>query len=145
MWTYQLNKISSIKDVPKDAYGFIYLITILNKEHESLYIGKKILYNTIKRKMGKKDIALWRSQNSRGRVPKHKIVKKESDWLEYKGSHPVLLEYKGPIEKEIWCFAKSKKELTYLEEHYQHINNVLENPLFLNENIGGKFFRNKLR
>ena len=145
MWTYKTHTIYSLKHVPKDAYGFVYQITILGEGYQSLYIGKKALYHTIKRKMGKKALVQWREQNKIGRPPKYAITKKESDWLRYAGSHPTLLEHKGPIIKDIFCFAFSKKELTYLEEKYQFMNNVLENPLFINDNIGGRYFRSELK
>ena len=144
-WTYQGELVSSIIDVPKDAYGFVYLIDIKRKGKPSLYIGKKVFYHNIKRPFGKKDALRWRQEHPRGPIPKSKTVRRESDWLTYQGSHPVLKEHEGPIEKKIICFAESKRHLTYLEEKYQHLSYVLENSNYLNDNIGGRYFKNNLK
>ena len=54
-WTYQGKYITCLTDLPDSAIGFVYLITTNDGRK---YIGKKILFKTVKRKFGKKESAL---------------------------------------------------------------------------------------
>ena len=140
-WIYKNRLIDHIDKVPEDAYGFVYYITTGDKH----YIGKKILFNQIKRPMGKRDVKKWREHNLKGRPPKFKYNFKESDWLTYQGSNEFLKNYEGEMTKEILRFAVSNRELTYLEARAQFVFEVLEDPAFLNDNILGKFFKGNLK
>lgn len=140
-WSYKNGTYTSLEDFPKNCFGFIYLIK--NKKTETFYIGKKYLYHNLKRKLSKKDKALLEGI---GRKPTYEITQKESDWKTYWGSSKQLLqEIKDQgsenFSRIILDFAFNKKQLTYLEVKHQVVNNALEDPKCLNDNILGKFYR----
>ena len=136
MWYYLDKQINEISDLPKDTFGFIYQTTHLPTGKK--YIGKKSLIYNLKKKLGKKEKALW---EGKGRPPMYKRVLKESDWKTYYGSHSFIKEAnKEDLTREILEIAYHKKELTYLECKYQFTLGVLENKSYLNDNILGKFF-----
>ena len=147
-WLYKNKEISEITDLPKDTFGFIYKTTHIPSG--KMYIGKKSLMHSLKRKLGKKEKALWKGK---GRPPIYKQVLKESDWKKYYGSHAFIIDELNnatgtdtkkyryfPLKREIIHVAYSKKELTYLECKYQFSLSVLEDRKYLNDNILGKFF-----
>jgi hypothetical protein len=140
-WSYEGKIYDSVENFPKNCFGFIYLIQ--NKKDKTFYIGKKYLYHSVKRKLSKKNKALLEGT---GRKPTYEVIQKESDWKIYWGSSKQLHEdvKKQGLEdfnRVILDFAFNKKQLTYLEIKHQIINNVLEDPKSLNDNILGKFFR----
>ena len=130
MWKYKNKIIESIKDMPKDSYGFVYQVKHIPTGKK--YLGKKVLqFNRTLPPL-------------KGTKRKRKVVK-ESDWLTYYGSHPeittLIKEGKSlEFEREIIIFTNSKKLLTYFEIKYQMIKEVLESDDYLNYNILGKFF-----
>jgi len=135
-WLYKNKEINEISDLPKNAFGFIYQTTHLPTNKK--YIGKKSLIYNLKKKLGKKEKALW---EGKGRPPVYKRVLKESDWKKYYGSHSFIKEAnEEDLKREILEIAYHKKELTYLECKYQFTLGVLESRSYLNDNILGKFF-----
>ena len=135
-WLYKNKEINEISDLPKDAFGFIYQTTHLPTNKK--YIGKKSLMYNLKKKLGKKEKALW---EGKGRPPVYKRILKESDWKKYYGSHSFIKEAnEEDLKREILEIAYHKKELTYLECKYQFMLGVLESRSYLNDNILGKFF-----
>ena len=135
-WLYKNKEINEISDLPKDAFGFIYQTTPLPTNKK--YIGKKSLMYNLKKKLGKKEKALW---EGKGRPPMYKRVLKESNWKNYYGSHGFIKEAnEEDLKREILEIAYHKKELTYLECKYQFTLGVLESRSYLNDNILGKFF-----
>ena len=54
-WTYKTQLMESISDFPDETHGFVYMIT--HNPTKKAYIGKKILQNTTKVKLGKKKLA----------------------------------------------------------------------------------------
>ena len=147
-WLYKNKEINEIADLPKGAFGFIYKTTHIPSG--KLYIGKKSLMYNLKKKLGKKEKALW---EGKGRPPIYKQVLKESDWKKYYGSHSFIKDELSsatgidtkkyryfPFKREIIHIAYHKKELTYLECKYQFSLGVLEDKKYLNDNILGKFF-----
>ena len=135
-WLYRGSEINEISDLPNNAYGFVYQTT--HTPTGKKYIGKKSLIYNLKKKLGKKEKALW---EGKGRPPMYKRVLKESDWKTYYGSHSFIKEAnKEDLTREILEIAYHKKELTYLECKYQFTLGVLENKSYLNDNILGKFF-----
>ena len=135
-WLYRGSEINEISDLPNNAFGFVYQTTHLPTGKK--YIGKKSLIYNLKKKLGKKEKALW---EGKGRPPMYKRVLKESDWKTYYGSHSFIKEAnKEDLTREILEIAYHKKELTYLECKYQFTLGVLENKSYLNDNILGKFF-----
>lgn len=131
MWKYKNQQISSIEDMPKDTFGFVYLIT--NIETGEKYIGKKTLVSRVTRPPLK------------GEKRKRKVLK-ESNWKNYYSSNKVLkqLIIQGKqhlLQREILEFAPNKKLLSYFENYYLYFYKTIEpNSNFLNDNISGKFF-----
>ena len=135
-WLYKGSEINEISDLPNNAFGFVYQTTHLPTNKK--YIGKKSLIYNLKKKLGKKEKALW---EGKGRPPVYKRVLKESDWKNYYGSHGFIKEAnEEDLKREIIHIAYHKKELTYLECKYQFTLGVLESRSYLNDNILGKFF-----
>ena len=148
IWTYRDGPIESVEDMPEGVYGFVYVILYDNPYTLEFYryVGKKNVFHTNNRPLGKKDKILWRQKHPVGAYPKTKKVVKESDWKTYYSSNKVLLDkFKKVGEeyftREILKFCFSKRELTYQEVKYQFKFEVLENKEFLNDNILGKFYR----
>ena len=140
-WIYQDKIIQEISDLPEEAFGFIYQTTHLPTGKK--YIGKKSLIYNLKKKLGKKEKALW---EGKGRPPMYKQVQKESDWKTYYGSHAFIKEaHDYDLHRKILQIAYNKKELTYLECKYQFVLEVLEDKQYLNDNILGKFYDRDFR
>jgi hypothetical protein len=131
-WLY---KGLAFEEVPKDAFGFVYLIT--NVISGRRYIGRKYFGSTRRVKQ----------KNKKNR----KVVRKESDWREYQSSSDEL---RADIEKlgigsftfEILLIANSKGQVNYAEENLQHKFNVLSEtfadgtPAWYNYSIGRRKF-----
>lgn len=143
-WLYKGKEVTE-EDIATH-WGFVYVIVRLSDGKQ--YIGKKQLTSTRKKKLTKKELAA--APVKPGRKPTHKKVTSESDWKDYWGSEPTLkAEVKAlgvdKFERTILRFCKSKKQLSYYEEHEQHLRNVLEYPeKFYNSNISGRYFRKDL-
>ena len=141
-WIYKQKEMESISDFPDNTHGFVY--RIIHKPTDKAYIGKKILQNTTKVKLGKKE--LKELEGVVGRRPSYKLAVKESNWKIYWGSNKYLKELyetepKENFERDILICAPTKKLLTYYEIKYQMLYQVLEKPEeFFNDNILGKFF-----
>ena len=142
MWLYQNKEILSLKDLPQDTYGFIYIS--IHQPTGKSYIGKKSLFHNVKKKLTKKQLV---EQTGRGRKPTTEIVQKESDWKTYYGSAKPILDLlkEGKQEeftREILQLVTNKKLLTYYECKYLFMLGVIEQPDgYFNDNILGKFFR----
>ena len=140
-WLYNGNEITSIEELPQNAFGFIYITTHIPSNRA--YIGKKSLYHNIKRKLTKKELA---EQTGRGRKSTTQVVQKESDWKTYFGSAKPVLELlkegkQNEFKREILKVVDNKKLLTYYECKYLFMMGVLEYPeTYFNDNILGKFF-----
>lgn len=134
--------METISDFPDNTYGFVYRIT--HKPTNKTYIGRKILQNTTKVKLGKKEIE--ELAGIVGRRPVYKMAVKESNWKTYWGSNKYMKELyktepKENFDRQIIICAPTKKLLTYYELKYQILYEVLEKPdEFFNDNILGKFF-----
>lgn len=141
-WIYIKKEMETISDFPDNTYGFVYRIT--HKPTNKTYIGRKILQNTTKVKLGKKE--LKELAGIVGRRPVYKMAVKESNWKTYWGSNKYMKELyetepKENFERHILICAPTKKLLTYYELKYQILYEVLEKPEeFFNDNILGKFF-----
>ena len=113
-WIYKNNPIESISDFPDNTHGFVY--RIVHKSTGKAYIGRKILQNTSKVKLGKKE--LKELTGIVGRRPSYKIAVKESNWKTYWGSNKHMKELyatetKENFERYILICAPTKKLLTY--------------------------------
>jgi len=141
-WIYKNEEMTGVSDFPDETYGFVY--RIVHMPTGKAYIGKKILQNTTKVKLTKKELAEY--EGVVGRRPSYRLAVKESNWKTYWGSNKYLKELyetepKENFERQILVCAPTKKLLTYYEVKYQMVYQVLEKPdEFFNDNILGKFF-----
>lgn len=106
------------------TFGFVYLIT--NTTTNRKYIGKKQFFFS-RRKHGAKVL-----------IP--------SDWRDYYGSSESLLQDiaiygRDNFKREILSLHTNKRDLSYTEMQEQFKRNVLEDDLYYNDCIGGKWFR----
>jgi hypothetical protein len=144
MWFYKNKKVESVSDLPEHIHAFIYKIT--HKETGKFYIGKKNIYSERNIPLTKKEILEYKGK---GRVPKKKLVIKESDWMLYYGSEPVLKEDikkygKDLFIREIIYICFNKKQTTYQELRHQILEGCLESDNCYCSNILGKFFKKDL-
>ena len=141
MWKYNGKEITNLDQFPEGTFGFVY--RILHKATGKAYIGKKVLYHSLKKKLTQKELAEIEGQ---GRRPSFRLVVKESDWKHYWGSNKALQELKKTssaedFERTILKISPDKKLLTYYETKYLFVYEVLEKPEnFYNDNILGKFY-----
>lgn len=132
MWIYENKQITSLKDLSEsNLEGFIYILIMNNGDK---YIGKKNFWKTTNKRLFL----------SNGNISKRKRkVITESNWLTYCSSQKDIKK-EDVYKKIILKLCKTKRELTYCEVKYCFKFNVLERSDFLNKNILGKFYRNKL-
>ena len=129
MWLYDGKELTD-EDI-KGYYGFIYEIECL--VNSKLYLGRK--YFT---KAGTKQIK-----------GKKRKTRKESDWKDYYGSSPRLLEDveklgKDKFVRRIVRLCKTRGETNYWEAKLQFANQVLESDKYYNDNILVKFTRRNI-
>ena len=140
-WLYKDKRMECLEDFPKETYGFIYITT--HDPSGKSYLGKKVLYHNVKKKLTKKELA---EQTGRGRKSTTVTTQKESDWKTYYGSAKPILELikqgkQKDFSRKILCMVNNKKLLTYYECKYLFQLGVLENPdEWINDNIQGRFF-----
>lgn len=140
MWIYQ-NKEFNDSMIPDGAVGFIYIMTAIIDGKSVAYIGKKNFFANIKRKMGKKALAMVTDK----RLKKYTRELKP-DFMNYYSSNKVLKDaHKSGvvIKREILRICYSAMELTYQETKHQFAYEVLEKEEFLNGNILGRFYKFK--
>ena len=141
MWLYQNKEIKELEDMPEHSFGFIYEVTHLPSGRK--YLGKKQLISVTKKALGKKELALITDK----RASKSKIVKKESDWKTYYGSHSEIKQLikedkQSEFSREILIFTPNKKLHTYYENKMLFIKGVVEpDSNYINDNIEGRYFR----
>lgn len=142
MWLYKDKQINQLSDMPEpQPFGFIYEVTHIPTGRK--YLGKKQLISIQNKPLGKKELAALTDK----RASKKKKVIKESDWKTYYGSNPEIkclikegkqLEFK----REILIFVPTKKLLTYYENKFLFINEVIEpHTNYINDNIEGRYFK----
>ena len=83
MWKFKGKEITSSKQLPEGAIGFIY---IMNLSDGKQYIGRKSLYSKRKKPLGKKALTLITDK----RLKKYEVVIKESDWASYNSSNKSI-------------------------------------------------------
>lgn len=113
---------------PEEYQGFVYLIT--NTALNRRYVGKKNFWSV------RKLPPLKGKKNRR-----HRRV--ETDWQEYYGSNLALqqdVRQQEPhtITREILYLCANKNQMTYFEMQEQFARNVLLDPNYYNEYIGGR-------
>lgn len=129
MWLYNDRELTD-EDI-KGYYGFIYQIENLIDGRQ--YIGRK--YFT---KAGTKQVK-----------GKKRKTRKQSDWKDYYGSSPRLLEDiekigKDNFKRTVVRLCKTRGETNYWEAKLQFLNEVLESDRYYNDNILVKFTRRNI-
>lgn len=129
MWLYNDKELTD-EDI-KGHYGFIYQIDNLIDGRS--YIGRK--YFT---KAGTKQVK-----------GKKRKTRKESDWKDYYGSSPRLLEDieklgRDNFKRSIIRLCKTRGETNYWEAKLQFKFEVLESDKYYNDNILVKFTRRNI-
>jgi hypothetical protein len=105
------------------------------------YIGKKNFFSNVKKKLGKKALALVTDK----RLKKY-TKEQKANFENYYSSNQQLKEaHKAGviIKREILKICYSQTELTYEETKALFVEEVLEHDKYLNGNILGRFFRSK--
>lgn len=125
-WTFNGIVFDPPKDELKKYYGFVYEIE--NIANKKLYIGRKYF---------------WSLRKQKGKDRRATI---ESDWKNYYGSSPILKEDVKKYGKEnfvrrILYLAGTKGDVNYLEVKELFKRDVLENDIYYNDNINGKWFK----
>jgi len=137
-WIYK-GKIFEDKDIPDGAVGFVYQMSAIINGKAVAYIGKKNFFSNTKKKLAKKAISTDK------RLKKYKVVTK-SAYQNYYSSNDVLKQAHKDgvvIQRIILKICFSKTELTYQEVRHQFLSGVLEDNLYLNGNILGRFYKIK--
>jgi uncharacterized protein YqgQ len=139
-WVYKSKEFDE-SCIPEDSVGFIYLMTTIIDGKSVAYIGKKNFFSNIKKKLGKKALALVTDK----RLKKYTREQKPN-FMNYYSSNQQLKEaHKAGvmIKREILMICYSATELTYQEVKHQFKYEVLEREEYLNANILGRFYRSK--
>jgi hypothetical protein len=139
-WTYQGKEFDELC-IPEGGVGFIYIMTAIIDGRSVSYIGKKNFFANIKKKMGKKALAMSTDK----RLKKYTRELKP-DFMRYYSSNKILKDaHKAEVQirREILRICYSATELTYQEVKYQFKYEVLEREEFLNGNILGRFYKTK--
>ena len=136
-----IQEYTSLEDFKEGTFGFIYVTTHIPTGKK--YLGKKSLFHTLNKKLGKKE--LTEQPITRGRKSTTKKIVKESDWKTYFGSEEFIKQQikegkQDEFSREILIQVSDKKLLTYFECKYQFKYGVLESQDWMNTNILGKFF-----
>ena len=132
-------KIFCQESIPEGAIGFVYQMSAIINGKAVSYIGKKNFFSNTKKKLAKKAISTDK------RLKKYKVVTK-SAYQNYYSSNDVLKKAHKDgivIKRDILKICYSKTELTYQEVRHQFLYSVLENDMFLNGNILGRFYKQK--
>lgn len=135
-WIYK-GAVFTDESIPKEAVGFVYVMTAIIDGKSVKYIGKKNFYADVKTKLSKKALPTDKRKKTYKRVRKY-------TYQNYYSSNDILKEaHKNgvKIKREILTICYSKAELSYQEVKYQFMFGVLENDFWLNGNILGKFYK----
>jgi hypothetical protein len=139
-WVYKSKEFNE-SSIPEGSIGFIYLMTAIIDGKSVAYIGKKNFFSNVKKKLGKKALALVTDK----RLKKYTREQKPN-FMNYYSSNQQLKEaYKAGvmIKREILMICYSATELTYQEVKHQFKYEVLEREEYLNANILGRFYKTK--
>jgi len=143
-WIYKDKPITSIDQLPPNAYGFTYLLTYSTGK---AYIGQKQLhsYQTLPAlKNGSQRPNSERiGRNKNGKRVYFDKVFKESNWKTYTSSSKDIPTEATITEKHILAIAYDKRHLTYLEAKHLFCYEVLESSDYYNRNILGSFYKPK--
>lgn len=141
-WLYN-KKVFTDKMIPKNAHGFLYMISLTVDGKKMFYVGKKNFYSVRNVKLGKRALAARKDK----RGSKKKRVEKLSYQNYYSSNDVIKKAVKGGIKvkREILKICYSKIELTYEETKELFVLDVLNKNNYLNNNILGRFYRNNIK
>jgi hypothetical protein len=126
-WNYRGKEILSHDDLEPGVTDFVYEITYTNGQK---YIGKKAV-----RSMRRRPPLKGKKRNRRLLV--------NLPFVNYKGSHELAEDLE--IEsKEIIYQVTSRKTATYIEMALLVEYHAIFDDAYINENIGGTFYKNSL-
>jgi len=131
-WIHNGKPIYSHEDFTEDVVGFIYKITYsCGKE----YIGKKLIRSLVRVKPTKAQLAIRKNYK--------RMEWKNKPFKSYEGSTKNSV---GLVvaQKEIIELCSDKLNLTYSEIKHQIRLDVLCDDKFINDCIGGKFYKGKI-
>ena len=109
--------------IPEGAVGFIYEMSAIIDGKSVKYIGKKNFFANIKKKLGKRALAMTTDK----RLKKY-VRELKPDFMQYYSSNKTLKDAHKQgivIKREILKICYSKTELTYQETKYQFLHEVL--------------------
>jgi hypothetical protein len=141
-WIYQGKKFTEI-NIPENGIGFIYHMSVILNGNTYAYIGKKNFFSNVKKKLGKKALALVTDK----RLKKY-TKEQKANFENYYSSNQQLKEaHKAGviIKREILLICYSATELTYQECRYLFCNDCIIDDKYLNSNILGKFYRGNIK
>jgi hypothetical protein len=137
-WKFGPRTIDHLDKMPKDAYGFVYKISIVHEGKTKTYYGKKKLISKRKKKFTKREVAAMKNK----RLKKWRYEYKEMDWQNYTGSNKhlnALIKKEGitnlQMKKEILCYAYNETELKYKEAKEIICNEALFDEGCFNDGI----------
>ncbi len=141
-WQYEGSKEF---EIPTWAVGYVYAIVhtvYIDYEREQIiYIGKKLLNSTRRKKIGVREKAATKTRKT------YKTEVKNSGWDSYWSSCAEIKEARkkdeGTWSREIIEWCHSKKHLSYCEIKWMFHYKVLETNTY-NGNICGKWYRRDL-
>jgi hypothetical protein len=139
-WLFNGGKVFCQDGIPHGAVGFVYQMSAIIDGKSVSYIGKKNFYASVKTKLSKKAMPTDKRLKTYKRVTK-------TTYQDYYSSNEVLKQAHKDgiiIKREILRICYSKNELTYQEVKHQFVLGVLESDLYLNGNILGRFYKNKI-
>ena len=139
-WIYKGVEFTEI-NIPENAIGFVYHMSVILNGNTYAYIGKKNFFANIKKPMGKKALAMSTDK----RLKKYTRELKPNFENYYSSNQQLKEAHKAGcvIKREILVICYSAMELTYQEVKHQFKYEVLEKEEFLNGNILGRFYKTK--
>jgi hypothetical protein len=139
-WIYKGVEFTEI-NIPENAIGFVYHMSVILNGNTYAYIGKKNFFANIKKPMGKKALAISTDK----RLKKYTRELKPNFMNYYSSNQQMKETHKAgfKIKREILVICYSARELTYQEVKHQFKYEVLEKEEFLNGNILGRFYKTK--
>ncbi len=141
-WTYEGEPFT---EIPEGVFGFIYIITYTDG---TLYLGKKQTTSIVQLPALKNGTvrpgALHRvGKNKNGKRVQYDVMKKEMPWKKYIGSSKLTGD-KTIASKEIIALCPTKRNLTYMEIKALFFYEAIEDPLFVNDCIMNRFWRDRI-
>ena len=127
MWIFNGKEVNSHDDLHPDCTDFVYVIEY---DNQRLYIGKKAVR------------AIRRKPPLKGKKRNRRIMT-NLPFLNYQGSHEQAKEFTA-VKKEILFQCRSRRTATYLEMELLVENEAIFLDKYINENIGGSYFKNSL-